>query len=61
MGGHLLPVLRVERLALLRYIQQFEPTKRLFKNEETSLVFVGFPVASLENLMKKNRFNEITV
>ena len=32
----------------VRYIQQFKPTKRLFKNEETSLVFVGFPVTSLE-------------
>ena len=32
----------------VRYIQQFKPTKRMFKNEDASLVFVGFPVTSLE-------------
>lgn len=32
----------------VRYIQQFKTTKRMFKNEEASLVFVGFPVTSLE-------------
>ena len=32
----------------MRYIQQFKPTKRQFKNEEVSLVFVGFPTTSLQ-------------
>ncbi len=32
----------------VRYIQQFKPTKRMFKNENASIVFVGFPVTSLE-------------
>jgi len=31
----------------VRYIQQFKTTKRLLKNEDTSIVFVGFPVTSL--------------
>lgn len=31
----------------VRYIQQFKTTKRLFKNEDMSIVFVGFPVTSL--------------
>ncbi len=32
----------------VRYIQQFKTTKRMFKNEDASIVFVGFPVTSLE-------------
>lgn len=32
----------------VRYIQQFKSTKRYFKNLEDCLVFVGFPVTSLQ-------------
>ena len=32
----------------VRYIQDFKPTKRKFKNEEAPVVFVGFPVSSLQ-------------
>lgn len=35
----------------VRYIQQFKTTKRLFKNEDTSLVFVGFPITSLQKFI----------
>lgn len=31
----------------VRYIQDFKPTKRKFKNEDAAVVFVGFPLASL--------------
>lgn len=31
----------------VRYIQDFKATKRMFKNEDASVVFVGFPVSSL--------------
>lgn len=31
-----------------RYIKQFKPTRRLLKNSDESVVFVGFPVSSLE-------------
>lgn len=31
----------------VRYIQSFKATKRKFKNEDASVVFVGFPVSSL--------------
>lgn len=31
-----------------RYIKQFKPTRRLLKNSDASVVFVGFPVSSLE-------------
>lgn len=32
----------------VRYVQEFKPTKRQFKNEGASMVFVGFPVTSLQ-------------
>ena len=32
----------------VRYIKDFKPTHRLLKNSEESIVFVGFPVSSLE-------------
>ena len=31
-----------------RYVSQFKPTHRLLKNSEDSVVFVGFPMTSLE-------------
>lgn len=31
-----------------RYVSQFKPTHRLLKNTEDSVVFVGFPMTSLE-------------
>lgn len=31
-----------------RYVSQFKPTHRLLKNAEDSVVFVGFPMTSLE-------------
>ena len=31
-----------------RYVSQFKPTHRLLKNTEESIVFVGFPMSSLE-------------
>ena len=31
----------------VRYLQDFKPTKRKFKNEDEPVVFVGFPVTSL--------------
>ena len=31
-----------------RYVSQFKPTHRLLKNAEESVVFVGFPMTSLE-------------
>ena len=31
----------------VRYVQDFKPTKRKFKNEDAPVVFVGFPVTSL--------------
>ena len=31
-----------------RYIRQFKPTHRLIKDSEDSIVFVGFPVTSLQ-------------
>ena len=31
-----------------RYVSQFKPTHRLLKNTEESVVFVGFPMTSLE-------------
>jgi hypothetical protein len=33
-----------------RYVSQFKPTHRLLKNTEDSVVFVGFPMTSLERL-----------
>lgn len=35
----------------VRYVQEFKTTKRLFKNEDTSLVFVGFPITSLQKFI----------
>lgn len=32
----------------VRYLQDFKPTKRKFKSEDSSVVFIGFPVSSLE-------------
>ena len=31
----------------VRYLQDFKPTKRKFKNEDSCVVFIGFPVSSL--------------
>jgi len=45
----------------VRYIQQFKVTKRQFKSEGVTSVFVGFPVASLQKFTPENasvRFNE---
>lgn len=31
----------------VRYVQEFKTTKRKFKNDDTTMVFVGFPVTSM--------------
>ena len=31
----------------VRYVQEFKPTRRLMKNSDESMVFVGFPLSFL--------------
>ena len=38
----------------VRYIHEFKATKRQFKNEGASMVFVGFPVTSLQKFTPEN-------
>lgn len=38
----------------VRYISDFKPTKRKFKNEDAAVVFVGFPVNSLSRHTPEN-------
>ncbi|MBQ3701071.1 MAG: hypothetical protein II886_14400 [Prevotella sp.] len=38
----------------VRYISDFKPTKRKFKNEDAPVVFVGFPVSSLSRHTPEN-------